>query len=483
MNTWTVEQFERNNRKLHNYLNNIDNAIILLCANDQNAVTCLCDMLKEQFSFQCISYRESHLSFPQLIDRGDMKNRLCFYDIMEVDHSTDVVKTINLSRDILRKVGIVVFIVPTFIMEKIRLENPNLYDYITLSLNYNINYDNYISPIYSEEDKDFVPKKIRTEKKKFAIMNRPENIQSVGDFYRFLDHIRYGNVKDEDIERAFIWLNDDLSENIAIVNFLDQEKKDYRNLKLQLNLEMASALQQKNYYSHAILLCDNILYQLKGETENKTIALEALQKKAFCYYKKEDIQSAKKTLTELMNRICKINNDLWFYKTYHDFGVCMFKEHDFEQAEKIFNIYMAQLRKMDAQTVQRRFRVVYNLIMIKIAKNEPIVSYRDAWEELKPLILQEFGQQSIIYLRYMLLQSWILLLDGRLELAKEEALAAYETARVILPENDEIKITLNYILSIVAMQQGEMEKNNLYMKKMKHFLSNRDDLNEKYKCL
>lgn len=72
------------------------------------------------------------------IKKGE--NKLLFYDLSLEESDYDLIKTMNLSRDIMRKVGIVVLLVPTFIMEKIQLDMPNLYDYITLRLDYNIKY-------------------------------------------------------------------------------------------------------------------------------------------------------------------------------------------------------------------------------------------------------------------------------------------------------------------------------------------------------
>lgn len=44
MQKWKFENFEDNNCKLKNYLNNVENAIVLLCINDIGAQKFSCRM-------------------------------------------------------------------------------------------------------------------------------------------------------------------------------------------------------------------------------------------------------------------------------------------------------------------------------------------------------------------------------------------------------------------------------------------------------
>ena len=63
MQKWRFEDFENNNRKLKNYLDNVENAIVALCVNDIGAQNYLCGVLQNEFQYSGIDLRKSNISF------------------------------------------------------------------------------------------------------------------------------------------------------------------------------------------------------------------------------------------------------------------------------------------------------------------------------------------------------------------------------------------------------------------------------------
>ena len=485
MQQWSLDAFENNNRKLNNYLRNVENAIVLLCANDSNAVEQLRDMMQEKFAFECINYKNENIPFSALLDMYTcgMQHRLCFYNMTEEGTNYDLIKTINLSRDILRKVGIVVFIVPAYIAERIQLENPNLYDYITLCLNYNISYKNHLKPIYSEENRYFVPKEVRTARKAMAIANMPSKIQSVSDYYQYLESCQYANISAKSVNQMITWLFDYMHENFEAMNYMNQNEENYNEVRINLYMKTASVLQQQRYYNQAIELYDEILYLKKQENEIGMSELEAMQGKAFCYYRMQSFEQAEAMLELLINKVRTLDNPAWYYKIYSDLGVCYLNQGQTGKAKTVWEKCALGLRENKEYNTYRHCRILYNIMMTCLADNVSIKKYEQEWSLLGDEISENIGEDGLVYLDYMLMSSWLLLQKGKLEPARQCAVRTRQVGDVILPENDEKKIITDYILALIMLQQGADGEYMYFLKRCRNLLKSHNELLWEYQDL
>lgn len=485
MQQWTCDEFQRNNRKLNNYLQNVENAIALLCANDSYAVKQLSSMLQEKYTFECIDYKANGKPFFAILDKykDQARHRLCFYNIVEETTNYDLIKTINLARDVLRKVGIVVFIVPAFIMEKIQLENPNLYDYITLCLNYNISYKNHLKPIYSEENRYFVPKKIRTARKAVAVANMPSKIQSVADYYRYLESCQYVNINADNVEQMVTWLFDYMHENFVAMNYMNGKDESYSGIRINLYMKTAEVLQRQGFYDQAIELYDEILYLKKQESETGIAELEAIQGKAFCYYRMRAYEQAEVTLGALVSKVKPLDNLTWCYKIYNDLGVCYLNQGQIGKARDIWEKCASGLKEIGEYNPYRHCRILYNIMMACLADNVSIKKYEQEWTMLGEEITRNIGEDGLVYLDYMLMSSWILLQKGKLESAKQYIVRVRQIGDVILPENDEKKIVTDYILAIIMLQQGADREYMYFLQRCRNSLKSHNELLLEYQDL
>lgn len=106
--------------------------------------------------------------------------------------------------------------------------------------------------------------------------------------------------------------------------------------------------------------------------------------------------------------------------------------------------------------------------------------YENDWCQLEKEIKTDIGTDTLEYCRYMLMSNWKYLKAGRLEMAMGYAAEAEETGIRILSENDEMKIRIYYILSVITLQQNDLDRSMFYRKYGENILKNRYDLSEDY---
>ncbi len=486
MRSWTLESFEHNNRKLNHYLRNIDNAIVLLCANDRRAMTELQKMLQDEFAFEGIDYSGIKQPFPALLNTYEAKekqNKLCFYNLPEDSEEYDLLKTMNMSRDLLRKVGIVVFIIPAFLMAKIQLETPNLYDYVTLCLNYNVIYKTHLEPIYSEERRYFIPRKTRTARKAAILANKPEQIQTIKEYYNYLEACQYVHVTQEDVYFMIGWLFDYLQESLAVrnselENLLDEKPQDFSEIRMDLYVKTAMVFLQHGFLDDAIRLYNEVLYIKKWKQKHlpsdksSILELEAIQGTAYCYYRMGEYAQAQNILTILIKEVESIGNLTWKYKIYNDLGVCYYKQNQLHDAVAIWKECEVGLRKLGEYNIYRHFRILYNRMLASLEGEHIFSKHEEEWKKLGKRICRDFSENGLEYYEYLLLSSWMYFKDGRLELAWDCAVNTHQAGDAILPDNDEKRIWIEYLLALIALQQGRFNGYEFFLRRCKNLLKN-----------
>ena len=485
MQCWDLELFELNNRTLVNYLNNIDNAIILLNANDMHAVQQLKNFLCDNYAFEGIDYTMCSDGVVPIIKgyvNQSRQNRICFYNMTENNIQYDLIKTMNLSRDLLRKVGIVVLIVPTFMVEQIQIENPNLYDYITLCLNYNLEYPELFKPIYSEENRFFLPKKILTARKNYLQTQDRNPSESIEGYYNYLESFRYVKMKENDADEVMDWLFFTVAENAQQQYGKINDIGGWIDMRMKLYKRTAECFVQQGIYQKAFDLYYEMCYMQEKQGESIYL-LEGYQGMAFCLYSMNRYAEALDVLDKLLRLIDESFNLPWKYKVYHDYGVCLYSMGQYQEALKVWELCEYKLKEADEQLLHRHYRILYNKMLAYIKMKKSIKVYEQEWDTLERLLIDGIGKESLEYLMYLMLNSWLKLIQGKLHLAQNYAEYAYELGKSILPENDERLFQTSYILALVNLQLEKMKQSQLYENKCKNYLKNHDDLKRKYKDL
>lgn len=484
MQKWRFEDFENNNRKLKNYLDNVENAIVALCVNDIGAQNYLCGVLENEFQYSGIDLRKSNISFLHILDTSlkQGKNKLFFYNLVLENSNYDLIKTMNLSRDILRKIGIVVLIIPTFIMKKIQADMPNLNDYITLKLDYNIEYKCPLYPIYSEEHRNFLPNSIRIYKKNNAIKNavNPSQIRSLAQYYDYLELKQYTGLKKSDVNFAMKWLFEDMKEGLDAAQYFQKDLDPFTEVAIDAYYRTAMLLQTYGYYQYAIKLYDEIIYLRKNTLTNDISDLEALQGKCYCFYKLGEYERTSEMLGQLLAMLDGFDNLPWKYKVYNDLGVCYYHIGKYEDAYAIWKQCETKLQGINEYNVKRRLRILYNQKLVSEHIRVNCDRCDERWNKLGHDLVHDGQGDSLIYFQYMLMNSWLHFQKGDLLRAENNILETYSMSKKLFSENDAMLIDVYYIWALISLQLGKEDLFDELPKKGKQLMKNHEGLEYRY---
>ena len=122
-------------------------------------------------------------------------------------------------------------------------------------------------------------------------------------------------------------------------------------------------------------------------------------------------------------------------------------------------------------------------MMTCLADNVSIKKYEQEWSLLGEEISENVGEDGLVYLDYMLMSSWLLLQKGKLEPARQCAVMTRQVGDVILPENDEKKIIIDYILALIMLQQGADGEYMYFLKRCRNLLKSHNELLWEYQDL
>lgn len=299
MRQWDWNLFTQNNKKLNNYLNNVENAIVLLSANDIAGVKFLSDVLRSKYRFELIDYENSKKHFVRFLNRYacDLQShRLCLYTIHESKTDTyDLTKTLNLSRELLRKIGVLVIIAPVYLVCK----NP-------------------VKPIYSEELKYFLPKKIVQSRRSMVQNSGGKESNCVAAYMDLLERYTYKAMRAEDVQFVEHELYYEVLEKVRQqIADAGGTPDDYYEIQIKLYQKTAGLYVRQAFFSKACALYEEICY-ISSERTNVLIRyLEANQGKAYCLYSMGKYEEAKNVLVAMLDMTERINNVSWKCKIYN----------------------------------------------------------------------------------------------------------------------------------------------------------------------
>lgn len=136
------EQFKKQNKIFDIYMKNASIGIVVIECNYKEIGMQICEYMHTSYCLQCVDYMDLKEGIVEYLRKiGNSENEqekcICIYNFPTYSDSVNVVKSLNISRELLKNVIRLVFIMPTFMVNQIQRYEPNLRDYIGLFLEYN----------------------------------------------------------------------------------------------------------------------------------------------------------------------------------------------------------------------------------------------------------------------------------------------------------------------------------------------------------
>ena len=137
------EQFKKQNKIFDIYMKNASIGIVVIECNYKEIGMQLCEYMHTSYCLQCVDYMDLKEGIVEYLRKiGNSENEqekyICIYNFPTYSDSVNVVKSLNISRELLKNVIRLVFIMPTFMVNQIQRYEPNLRDYIGLFLEYTL---------------------------------------------------------------------------------------------------------------------------------------------------------------------------------------------------------------------------------------------------------------------------------------------------------------------------------------------------------
>ena len=453
--------FEINNKKLVFFINNADNAIFLIDANSKKRIQSIINLLSGVNSIRFMSYlciKDCFVDF--LSEHQNKADVVCIYDFVRVT-SYDIVKTMNLSRELMRRVGILVLIMTTDLCDEIRYRYDNLYAYIMLDLDYND--DSYIpvKPIYSEDSRYFLTKGVRASQKRTAYLRDESNLTKVADYFHMLDRMRYEKYTENmnikvlnafhDVLDITVHSISESSENRA------QEAKDIGDLYSDLYTTTAAWYVYKERYEEAFELFGELKKEINGSGKNIKAYLSAIQGQAYCCYLIKKYKDAVEILNHMLEDLEGEGELMWRIKTLNDIGTCQFMEDKPEEALYTWKKIQYIIEENHIEDFTREFRNTYNCTLAYAFQKSNPALYTEKWRKIGLEFARLDIQNTMEYIQYLFLNGWLLYKKGNLDMAASDINDARKIGKKLLPENSDIDSKMRGLLKRIDEDKMDTE--------------------------
>lgn len=467
---------KQNNMKLRTCLENAPNAIILIEINDASTEIRLRTTLEEDYGMEMICYRDVQNNFISLLHQmseDDQLQKVCFYAFEQTPENYDIVKSLNISREILSRIGILIFMMPTFLVKQIEYEEPNLQDYILLKLDYTVHQKIPFEPIFSIQYFPQYEKKEQQSLKQYASNLTASTDEALNQYFRYLQRFQYRRISQQEytnnFRKEFAKINSYLS------NYSWENIHEHIIALADVWYKTAQTLAAQYYLDDALDLFTKMTELLKLSAKPSIYYLHALEGCAFCFYHLCQYENAEKALLMMIDFLDEsgTENEAWKYKVYNDYAACFYKSGDFKKAYKIWKMCENALQELHIANIKRIYRNKYNLLLVRLESEDNLYTNYSQWHTLKEQLLKAYSQKSTIYSEYQLLLSWIDgIIFGRNEYAIQQAYEALQTNRTLLQENSYDIALSHYVISNLYRQRGDIEHSDYCMKKCTNILKN-----------
>lgn len=476
-----AEAYPKENEILDIYLKNASVATVVIETNNERIGMQLREYLKESYGLKLIDYatlQEGIIQFLREVGQQNKREekRICIYHFPTDSQTIDVVKSLNISRELLRNLDRVVFVMPTLLVNQIQESEPNLKDYIGLFLNYNIKVRMPFEPIYDVPfQKRFTKDEKQALKGEYLHLEEEKPLKErLNQYFRYIN--QFHNRKLSKFENSHKLIPAYKKMLVEVHDHQWEQNTDYIQAVRDIMYQTATVLAIQRYYNEAEEIFEMMLDVAGSEKSHSDISvLQGLEGIAYCEYGTERYLKAESTILKTVDllRNEETQNEAWICRLYSNYAACLIKQKEYERAKECLVTCLKILEDNHLLTSERQMRIYTNLMICHMELEGNLKGYADVWTQFMKETALVYGTDSINYASCLLLDSWYKgILMGMNQEALEEAVKALEINRKLMNENA-YPLAINYdVLEKLYQQTGEKEAEMRALNKKKNILRN-----------
>ncbi len=464
-----------NDKKLKLYLQYVQQGIILIEVNDKR-MNLYIRRLFQEYNISMIDFMDIKDGFTDNIQQYQderKQNKICYWNFPDEKFSYEIIGSLNLSRELLKNVGIVIFMLPTFLVRQIEEEEPNLYDYITLKLDYRYDIPVFFEPKFALTYRSDQTKTEVKQQKEFSKMQDKKFIDCMEAYY---ERLAYYTAHRLSASEKNDLLDKDFWKALALVH--DADKQEPRSIvinQIDIIKRTAELLCRQGYLKNAYELFGKIKEYCTIYPDMEASLIHSAEGRAFCQYYLGEYASAKAYLEEALRVLVRQKNQTdqltWILRIQNDIGACVYQLENYDEALRIWQECYERMKESHIDELDRVYRNLYNQLLVHWQRNDNVTRYYSTWQSIGKTIEDNLQQDSKLYLEYMSVKAWVEgAYLGRTSYAKKLMDQVITAAHRIYKENDVRLATYYYVLGYFHMQLNEEEQFEKCMKKGKNII-------------
>ena len=448
-------------RKLNLYLEKTTQGFLLLTVNEWSLQKQLMDVIESKIPVEKCDLKHCHLrSFLEEFQKSQEKKNLLFWNSEWIESEVDVYfEKINIARDYLQQMNcFLIFLLPEYVAEHIRVEYPNLHSYFVLKERCLPEYEYFFEYLFPGKDY-LTTKEIQ--------YNLKRSFKSEHDtWWSKVDYLLRVKVDKKEI----ITVIEQFTEHIENL-YWEQGEYDLRYL-YQSQLMFARVLVVQEYYSLA-----HEAYQVffnMGQGFYKDLFHEAELGNADVWVLEKEYEQAldfyKKMLVHIGTEYEEAEESQYFlyrYKIYLRIASCYIEMEEFENAYS----YLCALQEVkEAQhniSSEDLFMGNYNYVILLLRMKK--------YDECKCALesLQQMQKNSVQKAMFLCVKAYYDgVLRGKLFEAMKISKESLEIKRKIFIENDVRIAESHYVNSRLYLLLGNYKKAENCCRKCENILKN-----------
>lgn len=478
-----AKEYPKQNSVLDVYLKNASIGIVVLECNNVVTGVQICEYLHTCYSLQMIDYnklRHGIVDFLREIGNNysEDERNFCIYNIPTNSDTVDVVKSLNISRELLKNAKRLVFVMPTLLVRQIQRYEPNLNDYIGLYLDCNkYSREMPFLPVFDVPfKKQFTkPEQAKLKREKIHLAPNP----TLEQYFQYLDQFNQRKLSKYECTKILMpafaqkwgevssrtWTND----------------TDATQAKLDVLYRTATILAIQQYYDAAERLFWNMLdvwgkrYKLTQELQ----VMQALEGLSYSHYYLGKYNLVKEGILLIID-ILESNKspmEAWICRLNSNYAACYIQEKNYAKAIELLENSYQRLRENDLLNLEREIRINTNRMICYMAEGKCADLHESEWIKTRERIEKDLGKDNVYYANNLLMHAWYKgILMGDNSAALEEASEALEINKRLLGENA-YGLAVNYrVLQALYDQLGDEPNSMQAKKKCESILQNQRNL-------
>lgn len=459
--------------KLDVFIENSDKGIFIAEVNSIENQMRIIEYLEASFVVEQIDFNLIKDSFVgELKSHTNEDNVKIYYNFIYDNVDYDIIRTLNLAREVIKENGKVVFLLPSFLVWRIQYEEPNLRDYVICFFDFNEPMDLPFVPEFALDKHVFKAKTERAALKELYLKGEEVIPNELDGFFRYMDQFEYKKMNRIEMQYVLdmMWM---AFSNIK-ESKLQSSEEQYLNLEEALCRKVAWSLAKQKYFDKAIEVFDLLEILRQSERKSAMLRLYQYEGKAYCWYHKGEYQEAKKELLMMLDVLNEYENDFssWKARIYNDCACCMMKEGMYENAMGVLEQSYQILLEAGEMNLRRKQRYFYNRMLLILSEKKCVYPYIKEWEDFVEELRQ--SQNLVLKAKVATLDAWLKgFVEGNLISAYMNLNENLNDVRNIFPENDMEIARMHYTFAQICYLMGKQELYNFHLEKYRNISKNR----------